>query len=134
MSKHIKTMGLTIENGVLQALSEKRHEVVKTISIDDLVSLEADSKYVVAIGGGHELLLSPSMVTMEPYLPDGFLRLSRSVIVALRAVSGHRIGVADTGGPRQTVTMADGSEFSISRREWPAVRDAVSAYQLGQQA
>lgn len=127
MSEVQKIPGLTIDGGTLAGVFECRREVVKTINVSDLETLVADCKYVVARGDGKELLLTPALNTIEPLLPEGFVRVSRGVIVALGKIGSVVEHQNEAGGPRTTVFMVGGGDYDVSRRNRKNFRSAVKA-------
>jgi DNA-binding LytR/AlgR family response regulator len=99
-------------------LAAKDGARVHLFDVAEITCLVAQDKYVVTWHGGREYLLDDSLAVLEPRLaPLGFVRVHRSALVRLDAVTSI---VGDAGGAR--VELKDGRSAPVSRRELPVLR------------
>ena len=68
-----------------------------------------------------EYLLDQSLVTLENELPALFVRIHRNCLVARRAIRG----VERSGESWQILLHGHAERLPVSRRLWPAVRQAL---------
>ena len=89
------------------------------ISLDDVIYLQADQKYVVACYLDGEVLLEDSLKSFEERFTDRFLRIHRNALVAKQRLRGL-VKLVDG---RCMATMEDTDhQLEISRRHLPEVR------------
>lgn len=98
---------------------------------DDVLYLKAELKYVTLRTAGHAYVLDDALAELEHRLGDGFVRVHRNALVAKAAVRTleRRVLDADDGGaPAETWAVrieATGEWLAVSRRQLPAVREAL---------
>lgn len=96
------------------------------VPVADVLVLRAELKYVTAITAEREYVLDESLVHIEQEFPLRFLRVHRSCLVARDAVAGvERAG--EEGGEAHWDVVVRGlpERLPISRRQWPAVKQAL---------
>jgi two-component system response regulator AlgR len=102
---------------------------VSLISLDDVLYLKAELKYVTIRTRQGEHISEESLVVLEEEFPDRFVRVHRNALVARAAIVGvERVegGPDDGGEPHWEVLLRDIPErLPISRRQWPVVRAIV---------
>ena len=92
------------------------------VDLNDVLFIRGADDYAeLVLAGGATRLLSETLASLAERLPDDFLRVHRSAIVNLAAVSG----TARRGGGGLAVTLTDGSEVPVGRRYAPAVKTAL---------
>jgi len=94
---------------------EGRLELVDVAAID---WIEAADQYVQVHAGGRGHLMRESMARLEKRLPDRFVRVHRSAIVALDRVRSFRSSGSGTG----ELELADGTRVPVSRARASRVR------------
>lgn len=83
----------------------------------------ASQKYTLFVSGGVEHLLEEPLASLERRLAGaGFMRVHRSELVRLDAVSAM-----STGPDGHVLQLLDGQQVRVSRRSLPAVREALAA-------
>ena len=93
------------------------------ISLDDIVYLKADLKYVTARTLLREYLLDESLAKLEEEFPGRFIRLHRSVLVAPGAIAGFEKNTEAESDIKWQALLRDVPEkLPISRRQWPLVK------------
>lgn len=96
------------------------------VPVGDVLVLRAELKYVTAITAEREYVLDESLVQIEQEFPQRFLRVHRSCLVAREAVAGVERAGEEGGEARWDVVVRGLAErLPISRRQWPAVRQAL---------
>ncbi len=98
-------------------LCARRQGELRLIPIDNIVYLEADQKYVCVHHSDGEDLIDEPLKSLETEFADRFVRIHRSVLVALSRI--ERID-RNTEGKSQVIlrnhSQADGKALIISRR------------------
>ncbi len=114
------------------APGERRHFSVSErgrillLAIEDVIYLKAELKYVTARTFERDYLLDESLVQLEQEFPQRLLRLHRNCLVAREAVQGvERVGEPDGEGYWQVLLKGMDERLPVSRRQWPAVRQAL---------
>ncbi|MBT3046764.1 MAG: LytTR family DNA-binding domain-containing protein [Candidatus Thiodiazotropha sp.] len=92
---------------------------VRTIPLDRVIYLRADSKYVMARHADGELLLEESLKGLQERYGDWLLRIHRNALVARRCLAGLEKG--SDGVPRVVLRGCD-ETLEVSRRHLPEVR------------
>jgi two-component system response regulator AlgR len=92
---------------------------LRTIPLDQVIYLRADSKYVMARHTGGELLLEESLKGLQERYGDWLLRIHRNALVVRRYLSGLEKG--SDGIPRVVLRGCD-ETLEVSRRHLPEVR------------
>lgn len=92
------------------------------VALSDIRLLRADTKYVVAVTEGSELIVEGSLKQWEQNHPQHFLRIHRATLVSARHLSACR--KLDSG---EFVAIVDGCDEqpSISRRHLPVVQNWI---------
>ncbi len=101
------------------------------ISLDDILYLKAELKYVTIRTTTAEHISEESLVALEEEFADRFVRVHRNALVARAAIVGfERVdsGPSDGGEPHWEVLLHQTTErLPISRRQWPIVRSVIRA-------
>ena len=105
---------------------------VLRVPLPEVLYLKAELKYVTLCSLQGQWLLDEPLADLARRLGDGFVRVHRNALVARTAVraleraptasAGH--GEADDGW---VVRLANGEVLAVSRRQLPAVREALAA-------
>ena len=96
------------------------------VPIVEVLFLRAELKYVTARTAEREFLLDESLVQLEQEFPQRFVRIHRNCLVARGAVTGVERAGDEECDAQWTVVLAGLPErLVISRRQWPAVRQAL---------
>lgn len=99
---------------------------VLRIPVDEVLALKAELKYVTLRTAQAAHLLDDSLTDLERRLGDGFIRIHRNALVAVRAVRELRWHNSD-GEESWAVRVAPIDEWlPVSRRQLAAVRDALA--------
>ncbi|GAP37324.1 two-component system regulatory protein [Piscinibacter sakaiensis] len=120
--------------GVLVASDRGR---VVRIPWAELRYLKAELKYVTVCTPTQRLLLDDSLAELEQRLGPGFLRIHRNALVArhaVRALERRTLVAAEGEAPAETWALRlDGVDewLAVSRRQLPAVREALLAPEAG---
>ena len=97
----------------------------------EVLYLKAELKYVTLCGSGGQWLLDEPLADLERRLGDGFLRVHRNALVARTAVRALERSAAAAGGGDSddgwVVRLANGDTLAVSRRQLPAVREALAS-------
>lgn len=105
---------------------------VLRVPLTDIVYLKAELKYVTLCSAQGQWLLDEPLADLAQRLGDGFLRVHRNALVARTAVralerapaGGASPGEADDGW---VVRLSNGEALAVSRRQLPAVREALAS-------
>ena len=105
------------------------------VPLAEVLYLKAELKYVTLRTALHTHVLDESLADLEQRIGEGFLRVHRNALVALRAVRAleRRVladgeGDAGDGGETWAVQVAPVGEWlAVSRRQVAAVREALVA-------
>ncbi|MES9919030.1 MAG: response regulator transcription factor [Candidatus Thiodiazotropha sp.] len=92
---------------------------LRTVPLDQVIYLRADSKYVMARHEEGELLLEESLKGLQERYGDWLLRIHRNVLVVRRHLVGLEKG--SDGIPRVVLRGCD-ETLEVSRRHLPEVR------------
>lgn len=98
----------------------------------EVVYLKAELKYVTLRTAQGQWLLDEPLAELAQRLGEGFLRVHRNALVARSAVRAleraPHAGPAEAGGGDDgwVVRLANGEALAVSRRQLPAVRDALA--------
>jgi len=98
---------------------------VLLLSIDDILYLRAEQKYVTARTIERDYLLEESLAHLENEFPQQFVRIHRNCLVAVKAVSGVVRETASGEGDEVhwALTLKGVSEhLTVSRRQWPQAK------------
>ena len=104
---------------------------VLRLPVAELLYFKADQKYVTVRTASHVHIIDDALSDLEQRLGDGFLRVHRNALVALRAIRALELrpGDDDEGGTEGwAVRVAPLDEWlAVSRRQVAAVRAAMAA-------
>jgi two-component system response regulator AlgR len=104
---------------------------VLRLPLAELLYFKADQKYVTVRTATHVHVIDDALSDLEQRLGDGFLRVHRNALVALRAIRALELrpGADDEGGTEGwAVRVAPLDEWlAVSRRQVAAVRAAMGA-------
>jgi len=100
---------------------------VLRVPLDELLYLRAGDKYVTLCSQRGEWTLDKSLAELEPRLGPGFLRVHRNAVVALAAVRELLRAEEADGHEGWQLLLANGDRLAVSRRQLPAVREALAA-------
>ncbi|MDR2260231.1 MAG: LytTR family DNA-binding domain-containing protein [Azoarcus sp.] len=105
------------------------------LSVDEVLYLRAELKYVTARTVEREYLLSGTLVQIEQAHPERFLRIHRNCLVARAAIAGVRRRRGGEGGNEgegegetrwEILLHGLGETLPVSRRQWPQVKQALA--------
>jgi len=99
---------------------------VLRVPATEVLYLKAEQKYVTLCSLRGSWLLDEPLAELEQRLGAGFLRVHRNAVVAVsavRALERHAGGEGDEGWQ---VRVANGDWLAVSRRQLPAVRQALA--------
>ncbi|MCH9694201.1 MAG: response regulator [Gammaproteobacteria bacterium] len=99
------------------------HGDLKLIPIEDIVCFHADQKYVSVAHDFGQDLIDDSLKSLEQEFQSGFVRIHRSVLVAVNRI--EQLEKADDGGSRVVLregSQVDNKQLIISRRHLAEVR------------
>lgn len=105
-------------------LCARSHGELKLIPIDDVVAFYADQKYVRVHHKGGQDLIDDSLKTLEQEFADTFVRIHRSVLIAVRQIESLK----KTADGQVQVTLRDDDPNDgqiISRRHVANVRRRI---------
>jgi two-component system response regulator AlgR len=106
-----------------QHVCTREHGELRLIPISDIRYFNADQKYVTVHHGGGQSLIDDSLRTLEEEFADKFVRIHRSVLVALAQVD--RLEKTPDGATQIVLrgeAVNDDDELTISRRHLADVR------------
>jgi two-component system response regulator AlgR len=92
---------------------------LKTLPLDQVIYLRADSKYVMARYEGGELLLEESLKALQARYGEWLLRIHRNALIVRRHLAGLEKG---NDGILRAVMHGCDEALEVSRRHLPEVR------------
>ena len=105
---------------------------VLRLPLADVLYLKAELKYVTLRTAAHSYVLDDALADLEQRLGDGFLRVHRNALVARSAVRALQRRRGDSAGGDEghaehwaVQLMPTGEWLAVSRRQLPAVREAL---------
>ena len=105
---------------------------VLRLPLADVLYLKAELKYVTLRTAAHSYVLDDGLADLEQRLGDGFLRVHRNALVARSAVRALQRRRGDSAGGDEghaehwaVQLMPTGEWLAVSRRQLPAVREAL---------
>lgn len=127
--KRLPTDGQTLSvlaPGARQHFSVTERGRILLVPVVDVLFLRAEQKYVTATTMAREFLLDESLVQIEQEFPDRFVRIHRNCLVARAAVAGVERSPDEEGEGHWSILVNGTRErLPVSRRQWPAVRQAL---------
>ncbi len=103
---------------------------VLRVPLPEVVYLKAELKYVTLCSTHGQWLLDEPLADLAQRLGDGFLRVHRNALVARTAVRAleraHAAGPGQEADDGWVVRLANGEALAVSRRQLPAVREALA--------
>ena len=105
---------------------------VLRVPLTDIVYLKAELKYVTLCSAHGQWLLDEPLADLAQRLGDGFLRVHRNALVARTAVRALERAPAGGASPGEAddswvVRLSNGEALAVSRRQLPAVREALAS-------
>jgi two-component system, LytTR family, response regulator AlgR len=103
---------------------------VLRVPLTEVVYLKAELKYVTLCSSHGQWLLDEPLADLAQRLGDGFLRVHRNALVARAAVRALERAPAAAGQEADegwVVRLANGETLAVSRRQLPAVREALAS-------
>ncbi|QYZ65996.1 MAG: chemotaxis protein CheY [Gammaproteobacteria bacterium (ex Lamellibrachia satsuma)] len=113
-----ETLG-QVEREKIPQLSVTYRGGVLSLSLDEVIYLRADSKYIAVRHGAGEALLEDTLKSLEDRYADWLLRIHRNALVVRRRLKGLERG---TDGKMQVVLIGCEERLEVSRRHLPEVR------------
>lgn len=109
-------------------LSVVERNRIALVPVREIVYLRAEQKYVTLRTGEREHLIEESLVALEREFGERFLRIHRNCLVARAAIRGFERAPGEAGDEGHWLVLLAGTDekLPVSRRQWPAVRDAVA--------
>ncbi|MBL8351149.1 MAG: response regulator transcription factor [Burkholderiaceae bacterium] len=104
---------------------------VLRVPLAEVLYLKAELKYVTLCSSQGRWLLDEPLAELEQRLGEGFLRVHRNAVVALRAVRALARPTPADGDEGWQVQLANGESLAVSRRQLPAVREALAGARSG---
>jgi two-component system response regulator AlgR len=97
---------------------------LELVSLNDVIFLMAEHKYVTVVFEGGEVLIEEPLKLLDKEFGDRFLRIHRNALVAL-----DRIAALEKDPDGRVVIRLDGTDrvLEVSRRNLPAVRKVVKS-------
>ena len=97
---------------------------LELVPVDEVVFLQADSKYVTVRSPNQQILIEESLKSLEQEFGDSFLRVHRNALVAARAVRGLE---KDASGQCRVLLEGVEDRLEVSRRLLPEVRRRIKS-------
>ncbi len=94
---------------------------VERLALDEILYLRAEQKYVVAVHGGGEVLLSESLSQLERRWPQRFVRAHRNTLIAVERLQG----LERVSSGHVAVIQGTQERPAISRRHLQDVKNAL---------
>jgi two-component system response regulator AlgR len=92
---------------------------VQTVSVDEVLYLLAEQKYVTVRHSGGRMLIDESLKSLEHEFPDRFVRIHRNALVAIEQLVG--LEKAADGASLAVLAGCD-ERLPVSRRHLPEIR------------
>lgn len=93
------------------------------VSVEDILFLRAEQKYVTAHTRQREYLVEESLTHLEEEFGERFIRVHRNALVSRAAIIGVERAVDAEGEAYWTVLLRDVAEkLPVSRRQWPQLK------------
>jgi two-component system, LytTR family, response regulator AlgR len=103
-------------------LSAKMRGDLKLIAIDQVLYLQADTKYVEVHTEREVFLIEESLVQLEEEFSDRFVRIHRSILVATAAIAG----LSKTSEGEVAISLKSSPDkLEVSRRNLAAIKKLV---------
>ncbi|MEN8179786.1 MAG: LytTR family DNA-binding domain-containing protein [Pseudomonadota bacterium] len=111
-----------VTDGAVPQLSISYRGGLRRLSLDQVLYLRAESKYVSVFHNEGELLLEESLKSLESRFGDWFIRIHRNALVARHALLGLE---KSTGGVMRVSLRNCDERLEVSRRHLPEVRRLI---------
>ncbi len=95
---------------------------LELMSVDQVVYLQADNKYVTACSGERSILLEESLKMLEQEFASSFIRIHRNALVAPRCIVGLE---KDREGRHRVILEGVDVRLEVSRRLLPTLRKRI---------
>lgn len=105
-------------------LVQERGRLVK-VPVSDILYLKAELKYVTLRTVSHGYVLDDSLTDLEERLGSSVIRVHRNALVARSAVRRLERRDDPDGAEGWAVQVGDGEWLAVSRRQVPAVKEAL---------
>lgn len=97
---------------------------LELVPVDEVVFLQADSKYVTVRSPTQQILIEESLKSLEQEFSEDFLRIHRNALVAVHAVRGLE---KDASGQSRVLLEGVEDRLEISRRLLSDVRRRIKS-------
>jgi two-component system response regulator AlgR len=111
-------------SGARQHLAVRVRDDLELISVADIFYFQAEQKYVTIRHAGGESLIEDSLKNLEDEFGDAFVRIHRSVLVAVAKIAA--LEKCDDGGHRLRLRQIDQS-LQVSRRQLGELKARLAA-------
>jgi len=114
----------------MQAIGKRTHLCARNrgnlelIPVNEVVYLQADSKYVTVCSSTQRILIEESLKSLEQEFGNQFIRVHRNALVAVPAIRGLE---KDSDGHCCIVLEGVNERLEVSRRQLPEVRKLIRA-------
>ncbi len=95
---------------------------LELIPVDEVVYLQADSKYVTVCSPSKQILIEESLKSLEREFPEVFIRIHRNALVAMAAIRGLE---KNAQGHYSLLLEGVHERLEVSRRLLPGVRKRI---------
>ncbi len=130
LAAELTSLGIEIDNGASLVLTEdnkyvdfimgRQNDVFSPIATDDIVFIETFKNDVVLHTKQEEYHITERLIRLEGLLdPSRFLRISNSVIVAVKQIKKIR----PTFSSKYILTMSNGLEVDVTRSYFSRFKD-----------
>ncbi len=105
-------------------IAARIRDELKLIPLDEILYFQAGQKYVSVHHAGGEHLIEDSLKQLEQEFPERFVRIHRSVLVAVTAIEALE---KDAAGSWQVRLRGAGPALPVSRRQLTELKSRVGA-------
>jgi len=116
--------GAAPDTGPRQHIAVRERGTLKLIPLADVLYFRADQKYVTVCHTQGEHLTEETLQLLEEEFADSFVRIHRSVLVALGAIDRLE---RDDEGSYQVVLRSTGETLPVSRRQHQQLKQRMTA-------
>jgi two-component system response regulator AlgR len=95
---------------------------IHLVSVDSILYLRAELKYVTVRTAEREYLVEESLTSLEEELAESFVRIHRNCLVARSAIAGFERNAEDGESGWAVVIRATGERLAVSRRQHHVVK------------
>jgi len=125
--ERLESAGRASNAGAREFFSVTERHRIALVPVSEVVYLKAELKYVTLRTRAGEHLIEEPLVDIEREFAERFVRVHRNCLVARAAVRGFERSAGPAGEePRWSVVLEGVAErLAVSRRQWPAVKNAL---------